>query len=174
MNKPQDYIETAGEIFKELEDLGLSPVLIGGMALIILGSPRVTKDFDVLVSTQNLDQKALLNIFYKKGFELASKLDQHGNITATLDNQKIALVRLQLDSPPSIYLLNHQTGLRIDVLFDFPLPAQELASRAQRKKIRSYNFCIASKKDLLTLKKIALKDRAFATDAQDIEFLKKT
>lgn len=173
MVKMADYIEDVGKIVQKLEEFGLWPVLVGGMALVILGSRRVTRDFDFLVSVNKEQIKSLTEIFYKMNFELASKIDAKGNITRTIDNAKIAEVRLHLDTPLSAHFLNHQTGLRIDILFDFPLPARELASRAEIKKIRSYIFRIASKKDLLRLKEMAHQDRSLATDAQDVEFLKK-
>lgn len=174
MKKIENYIDTVGQIITEIEKLGLSPVLVGGMALVILGSSRVTKDFDFLISKESLDYAGLLKIFYKKGFELASKLDQQRNILTTIEDQNVAGIRIKLDSPESIYFLNLKTGLRIDLLLDFPLPANELASRAEIKKIRSYFFRIASREDILKLKEIAYKDRAFASDAADMEFLRKT
>lgn len=173
MNKAADYIETVGKIVEDIEKLGFIPVLIGGMALVILGSRRITKDFDFLVSAQAREQKTLVGVFYKNGFELASKIDKQGNITATIDNPHIASVRLRLDSPDSIHFLNRKTGLQIDLLFDFPLLANPVASRAKTRKIRSYSFRIASKADLLRLKEIAQSQRSFAGDAQDLEFLKK-
>ncbi|MBI4223892.1 MAG: hypothetical protein HY609_03080 [Deltaproteobacteria bacterium] len=174
MKESSDYIEAVGEIVGALEALGLTPVLIGGMALIILGSRRVTKDFDFLVPAEADKQEALLEIFYKRRFELASKVNKEGEIIRTIDNQKIAAVRLRLDSPSSAYFLNKKTGLRIDLLFDFHLPAREIAGRAKKKKIRSFTFYIASKKDLLRLKEIAYQDRSSPADAQDLEFLKKS
>ena len=168
-----DFIEEVGEIANELEGLGMMPVLVGGMALVIMGSRRVTRDFDFLVSAEALDHKALLNIFYKRGLELASRINKQGEITATLDNKNIAAVRLRLDAPSSVYFFNKKTGLRIDLLFDFPFPAKEIAAHAQTKKVQSYVFRIASKKDLLRLKERASKDRGLSTDAQDLEFLKK-
>ncbi len=173
MTEPADYIEEVGQIVEALEELGLTPVLIGGMALVILGSQRITKDFDFLVSDEKQKQDSLVEIFYRRGFKLASRVDKNGEIVRTIDNKKIAAARLRRDSPSSIYFLNKKTGLRIDLLFDFPLPAGEIASRAEKKKIRSFVFHIASKKDLLRLKEIAYKDRALAADAQDLEFLKK-
>lgn len=173
MVKMADYIEEVGQIIQKLEALGLSPVLIGGMALVILGSRRVTRDFDFLVSVDKEQKRSLTEIFYKRNFELASKIDKDGNITATIDNSKIAAIRLNLDAPASAHFLNRRTGLRIDLLFDFPLPAQEVAERADTKKIRSYTFRIASKEDLLRLKKMAHQERSLAADAQDLEFLKK-
>lgn len=173
MVKRDDYIEEVGRIVQKLEGLGLEPVMVGGMALVVLGSRRVTRDFDFLVSPRKEQTNALTQIFYKRRFELASKMDKEGNILQTIDNPKIAAIRLRLDTPESAHFLNRQTGLRIDLLFDFPLPASELARRAQIKKIRSYTFRIASKEDLLRLKEIARQDRSLAADIQDLEFLKK-
>ncbi len=173
MPEISNYIDDVGEIVEALEKQGLTPVLVGGMALVILGSRRVTRDFDFLISSQTLDPKALVAIFYKKGFKLASRVNKEGEITSTIDNQNIAAMRLKLDSPSSVYFLNEKTGLRIDLLFDFPMKASEIVPNASKKKIQSYTFLVASKKDLLKLKKMAHKDRALATDAQDLEFLKK-
>ncbi|OGQ45180.1 MAG: hypothetical protein A3H42_02365 [Deltaproteobacteria bacterium RIFCSPLOWO2_02_FULL_46_8] len=173
MAKTTDYIKTVGQIVEALEKLGLTPVLIGGMALVILGSRRVTRDYDFLISYDIRSLAALVNIFYKKGFELASKINDNGDIVSTIDNEKIAGVRLRLDAPSSVHFLNRKTGLRVDLLFDFPLPAGEVASRAQIKKVRSTIFHVASKEDLLRLKEIAHKDRSLATDAEDLKFLKR-
>ena len=173
MDKAVNYIEEVGCIVEDLEGLGMTPVLIGGMALVILGSRRVTRDFDFLVSARPLEQEKLAKVFYKRGFALASKMDKLGDIIATIDNQKIAALRLRLDAPSSAHFLNQKTGLQIDLLFDFPLLAVELASRAQTKKVRSYIFRIASKEDLVRLKEIACKDRSLAADAEDLEFLKR-
>ena len=170
------YIKEIGEIVEELDNLGRQPILIGGIALAILGSQRITKDFDFVVSTeaeQSDDNKKLLEIFYKRDFELVSKINSQKQITATIDNKNIAAMRLKLDEPDSIYFYNKKIGLRIDLLFDFPFPAHELAARAEVKKIKSYTFRIASKADLLALKKIAYKNRKLSTDLQDLEFLKK-
>lgn len=171
MSGTSNYIEEAGQIAGELERLGLTPVLVGGMALVVLGSRRVTRDFDFLISSEASKQELLLDVFYKRGLELASRVNKEGDIVTTIDNQKIAAVRLRLDAPPSVHFLNKRTGLRIDLLFDFPFPASEIASRAKKKKIRSYTFRVASKQDLLQLKEIAYKKRSLAIDAQDIEFL---
>lgn len=172
MSKSLDYLEVVGQVVLELERLGVKPILIGGMALVVMGSRRVTQDFDFLLSaTVPIDD--MLAVFYQKGFELASRLTQEGDVTATIDNQRVAKARLQLDQPSSVHFFNPKTELKIDLLFDFPLPASELALHAKRIKVGSYSFSIASKNDLLKLKKIAKKNRSLASDAQDVEFLQK-
>ena len=123
-------IDVVGEIVEALEAEGLTPVLVGGMAMVVLGSRRVTRDFDFLVSGEGLDPKKIMAIFYKRGFELASRLNNQGDITVTIDNQNIASMRLKLDAPSSVYFFNRKIGLRIDLLFDFPVRAAEIVPNA--------------------------------------------
>jgi hypothetical protein len=171
MAEPVNYLQEVGELVDELRALGLEPVLVGGMALVVLGSRRVTRDFDFVVAQPGDRLVQALDLLYDRGLELASKLDAAGNVTATIGNRKIASIRLRVDAPSSAYFFNAKTGLRVDLLFDFPLPATELAERATRTKIRSHLFHIASEPDLLKLKKIAKADRTVAGDAEDIAFL---
>jgi hypothetical protein len=63
------------------------------------------------------------------------------------------------------------TGLRIDLLFDFPIPAATLIEHATRTRIRTHTFDIASEEDLLRLKQIAHAARSAPGDAEDIAFL---
>jgi hypothetical protein len=157
-----------------LTRLGYEPTLVGGMALVILGSPRVTRDFDFLVIEEARDQRALVQAFYRLGFELASRTDRHGNIVRTIDSEEVASARLRMDRPKSAYFHRRDLGLRVDLLFDFPLPAREVRVRSTRKKIRSYVFHIASRQDLIRMKEIAAGERRAASDLQDLEFLKRT
>ena len=154
-----------------LDDLGLEPVLVGGMALVVLGSRRVTRDFDLVVARPDAALGQLLDALYDRGFELASRVDAAGDVTATIDNRRVAAARLRLDAPASAYFLNPGSGLRIDLLFDFPLPAALLARRATTVKARSTALRVASEADLLRLKKIASAHRASPGDAEDIAFL---
>jgi hypothetical protein len=142
------------------------------MALVLLGSQRITQDFDFIVTHPGGQIDDVVDVFYRRDFELASKLNARGEVTATIDNRKVAAVRLKLDAPPSAFFFNQKALLRIDLLFDFPIAAAELAANAVKTKIRGRVLSVASAADLLRLKKIAAKKRSFAGDAQDIEFLR--
>jgi hypothetical protein len=167
-----DYLEGVGVIVKELGALGLKPVLVGGMALVILGSRRVTRDFDFVISKPDERLETMIDLFYDRGLELASRLSDDGEVTATIEKPRVASARLRLDAPCSAYFVNPKTGLRIDLLFDFPISAATLWGGATRTKVRSHVFHVASEKDLLRLKKIARARRSSPGDAQDIAFLK--
>ena len=154
-----------------LTDFGAEPTLVGGMALVILGSQRVTRDFDFVIAHPQERLGQLVDLLYGVGFELVSRFNQNGEVSATIDNRRVAAVRLRMDAPASASFFSPASRLRIDLLFDFPIAASELAGRSVRRKIRSLVLRIASDEDLLELKRIAHADRAAQSDAQDIAFL---
>ena len=171
MPDPVDHLHAVGDIVRELRNLGLQPVLVGGMALVVLGSRRVTRDFDFVIARPGDRLARTLALFYTRGLELVSRLNDMGEVISTIANRKVAAIRLRLDAPASAYFFNAETGLRIDLLFDFPIPAAELAQHATRTKIRAHVFDVASDHDLLRLKRIAKAARSAPGDAEDITFL---
>lgn len=155
----------------QLVTLGLQPVLVGGMALVLLGSRRVTRDFDFVIERPGERLVGLLDAFYDCGLELAAKVNEAGEVIATIGNRRVAAARLRLDQPDSAFFVNRETGLRIDVLFDYPITARELAGRSVKARTPSGTLRMASEPDLLRLKLIARESRALASDAQDVSFL---
>jgi hypothetical protein len=171
MPDPVDHLRAVGEIVRGLSGLGLEPVLVGGMALVVLGSRRVTRDFDFVIAHPGDRLERIVDLFYDHRLELASRLSEMGEVISTITNRKVAAIRLRLDAPRSAYFFNSETGLRVDLLFDFPIPAEKLAQHATRTRIRSHAFTIASEEDLLRLKRIAHAARSAPGDAEDIAFL---
>jgi hypothetical protein len=166
-----DHLDTVGEVVEKLRGLGLNPVLVGGMALVVLGSRRVTRDFDFVIAHPGDRLAPTIDLFYDHGLELVSRLNDLGEVTSTIANREVAAVRLRLDAPATAYFFNPRTGLRVDLLFDFPIRAAELAEHATRITIHSHVFDIASESDLLRLKRIANAARSAGGDAEDIAFL---
>lgn len=165
-----DHLDSVGDVIDALGDAGFAPILVGGMALVLLGSQRVTRDFDFVIAHPSERLQGLVDVFYDRGFELASRV-KDGQVTATIDNRRVAAIRIRLDGPDSVFFFKPETRLRIDLLFDFPLPAAMLAEQAVRIKVRSHVFHLASEADLLRLKEIARAHRSAPGDAQDIAFL---
>lgn len=173
MKAEKSYLEEVGQLLQDIHQMGFKPILVGGMALVTMGSRRVTRDFDFVISKSDELLEDLVRIFYRRGLELASKVNDEGDITATIDNPKIATLRIKMDKPDSIYFLNPKTGLKVDLLFDYPIGAEELEKTAKRIKIGSYVFLIASEKDLIRMKEIAKDKRSNPGDLQDLAFLRK-
>jgi hypothetical protein len=141
------------------------------MALVVLGSRRVTRDFDFVIAHPGDRLARTIAPFYDRGLQLVSRLDEMGEVISTIANRKVGTIRLRVDAPASAYFFNATTGLRVDLLFDFPIAAAELAKHATRTKIRTHVFDIASEHDLLRLKRIAKAARSAPGDAEDIAFL---
>jgi hypothetical protein len=171
MARDLDPLEEIFPLLSALEERGLLPVLVGGMALVVLGSQRVTKDFDLLVSSTDLSGD-LVGVIYRKGFQLVTKLNKAGEVQRTIDNPTVAGARLRVDKPRSVFFYNWKTGLRVDLLLDFPLPTRDIAERAAKIGKKPRTLRVATPKDLLHLKEIAYADRKSAADAQDLEFLR--
>jgi hypothetical protein len=171
MADPGDHLQTVGDIVRELRALGLAPVLVGGMAMVVLGSRRVTRDFDFVVAQPGERLESTIGVFYDRGFELVARVDKNDDVLMTISTRKIAAGRLRIDAPASAYFYNPTTGLRVDLLFDYPIPAATLAERASATKIRGHLLDIAAESDLLRLKKIARSARSAPGDAEDIAFL---
>jgi hypothetical protein len=171
MPDPTDHLQAVGDIVQDLRALGLEPVLVGGMALVVLGSRRVTRDFDFVIAHPGDRLDRTIGLFYDRGLELVSRLNEEREVISTISERKVAAIRLRLDAPASAYFFNAKTGLRVDLLFDFPIPAAKLAEHATRIKIRTQVFDVASEQDLLRLKRIAKAARSAPGDAEDIAFL---
>lgn len=171
MKEPTAHLDAVGSVVEALAALALEPVLVGGMALVMLGSRRVTRDFDLLIARPGDALGPLVDALYDRGFELASRVNAEGEVTATITNRRVAAARLRLDAPASAYFLAPRSGLRVDLLFDYPLPAAALARRATTFRIRANAWRVASEADLLRLKKLAQASRSSPGDAEDIAFL---
>lgn len=171
MAEPTDHLDRVATVIQALRGLGFEPVLVGGMALVVLGSRRVTRDFDFVVADPGHRVDTVVDLFYDQGLELVSRLDESGNVAATIDNRRVASVRLRLDTPASASFFSLNTGLRVDLLFDFPIPAADLVKNATRLTIRGQSVLMASEVDLLRLKRTAAAARSVPGDADDIAFL---
>ncbi|HEX5035666.1 MAG TPA: nucleotidyl transferase AbiEii/AbiGii toxin family protein [bacterium] len=158
---------------EDLEIKGFQPVLVGGIALVILGSQRVTKDFDFLISIQDTPVEEVAGVFYEHGFELVTKFNQNREVVRTVDSAKVAAIKLKSELPQSLFFYDWGNKLKVDLLLDFPLSGADIARRANKVKIGSRSLRVASAEDLLRLKEIAYADRGSASDTQDIEFLKR-
>jgi len=170
---PEDRgnLEVIAAVCRDLEAGGHPCVLVGGMALVVYGSPRVTRDFDLLLSTAGKPLDALLDIAYRHGFELITKFDDIGEPKRSIDNVRMATLRAAEAERDRLSFRDPRTGQRLDYLLDFPVPAADVLARATKFATNAGPIRIAMVADLVRMKKIAYADRKKATDALDLEFL---
>lgn len=156
-----------------LAELGRAPVLVGGMALVVLGSRRVTRDFDLVIADPGDQLAAVVQVLHRQRLHLAARIDRDGHVVATIGNQRVAVARLKIDRPASATFFDETDGLRIDLLFDFPISARTLAADAVRVRLGEHALAVASEAHLLELKRLAAASRDEPGDAEDIRFLER-
>lgn len=166
MPDPADHLETVGDLAARLQTLDLTPILVGGMALVVLGSRRVTRDFDFLMPAPGDHLPEVVRLFYERHLALVSRLTSDGEVAATIANRRLARSRLRIDRPVNATFYDRRTGLRVDLLFDFPIAAAPVRRRAVRVRAGRHVLDVASEQDLLELKKIAAASRRAAGDAK--------
>jgi hypothetical protein len=67
--------------------LGVSSQAVGRTLETMFGSRRVTRDFDFVVARPGTRLKAVVAALYDQGLQLAARVNEAGDITATIDNQ---------------------------------------------------------------------------------------
>jgi len=167
--------KTLCKLVRRLHEAGYEPVLVGALALVTYGSSRVTFDTDLLAARpRNLDEaKGLMGAVAGAGFVYVTKFDQDRNPVTWIDVPNVAAARLTIDAPDTCFLWNRETGMRVDILLDFPIPASEVLMDATAVRLgRDLVLPVASLPKLALLKELAIGDRSRPEDAQDLSFIR--
>ncbi len=168
-------LKTLGKVVRRLHKAGYEPVLVGGMALIVYGSSRVTFDTDLLTARPRdiEDAKRLMAAVFGAGFVYITKFDDNRAPVSWIDVPNVAAARLMVDNPGTCFLLNRSVQMRVDILLDFPVPASDVLKDATSVAIgKNTRLPVASLTSLSVLKEIALRDRSRPEDAQDLAFIR--
>lgn len=150
------------EVVKNLRAAGVEPILVGGLALILYGSERVTFDCDLVSSRpETLEQaKKLGGALHAAKCYYVTRFDKRRRPVSWIDNDNIAAARLMIDEPDTVFFWNAVLEMKIGVLLDFPLKSSDLLAAAQVKKLdKSTTIKVAGLKHLKTMKEIAARSR---------------
>ncbi|MEK8023944.1 MAG: nucleotidyl transferase AbiEii/AbiGii toxin family protein [Candidatus Hydrogenedentota bacterium] len=166
------------ELFKEIlrrltELIPASPVVvIGGVALRLHGSNRLTEDLDIAFK----DVKTILAVLYDLGFKAVStaQRDKDGNLTEVkLFPGMATAFQCTLDRKALIFI-HDVTQARFDVWLAPTVPYEQLLKNSLPADFDGVPIRVASPEDLIALKRYALeKNPNRSTDLIDIAFLEK-
>lgn len=170
---------THKELLEQLTFRGIPAVLIGGTALRMYHSPRVTHDIDLAVRT--LDVDTIIELMYEKNYCLIKSLDSEFlEIAEDVTQAKIwvetekpaslSFIRNTADiDPKHIALENVDITSQVDFLFELGIPLMKLLKRSKTVVLGNISFQLASIEDLIVLKEQRA-DRS-TTDDEDIRYL---
>lgn len=145
---PGGLTEAIRAISAWLSGAGVGFAIVGGVAASLHGRPRVTKDVDVVVITEDDSWNRLL--------ELAAAHGLHPRVPDALEFARTTRVLLLVHQPSHI---------EVDVSFGM-LPFEvEVVRRATIKNVARIQFPLASPEDIVIMKALAMRPR----DVADIE-----
>ncbi len=168
---------TKKEILRLLVERRIPAVLIGGLALRIYNSPRVTHDMDLAI--RSLDTGRVIELMYERGFRLLSAVGERDaelqpsalEASAWVEGSGVSsMTFVQCGALTTrVPLRQIDIGTQVDFLFDLAVPVMRLRERARSFEVDDFRILVASPEDLLALKR-AREDKS-AADLADIAFL---
>ena len=160
-----DNISAAESLFRLLQE----GVLVGGFAMNLHGSDRLTVDIDVIYP---LDQDAWSHLI--SAFRDSGRIrPPHGTDWAQL--QDWDWLARHAETSPNLRFVETTTGLKVDVMFAPSLEYQQMRLRAHIWTPPGSNVELryASVRDLRRMKQDAVAARNAPKDRFDLDFLKK-
>ncbi len=162
-------------VIRNLHSIDIEPVLVGGVALVLLGSRRVTQDTDLVISAPETldDAKKLTGAMHQAGFMYVTRIKKGENPASWIDNPNIAAARQQIDRPDTIFFWHPELKMKVDLMMDFPLKAADVLAAAETVRLAGKPVKRASLEVLKKMKEIAVRERGDPRDIQDLAFINK-
>ena len=152
---------------------------MGGVALRLYNSPRVTHDIDLAVKSLDLDK--IIALMYENSYYLITRVKSDTiTITLTADlagkwvkqtkSGSLSFVALHSEPQQSeVYMQTVDISSQVDILFELGIPIMRLKENARLIQLQDISFRVAAIDDLIQLKE-QRSDKSW-TDEQDISYL---
>jgi len=151
-------------IFKDLNDLGIDYLVVGGLAVNFHGVPRMTYDIDLMVLLEPKNILKLVTKITEWGYQPKIPIDPRDLADQAKRNSWIF--------EKGMKAINFYSEIlpigEIDIVIDSPVPYEELRSRAIRVELQDEKVPTVSIHDLIELKLRAGRKQ----DLADVEHLR--
>lgn len=166
--------QTIAQISARLQREEITPVLIGGMALVAYGSTRMTRDCDFAAPKTDDILRRCVHAMIDEGFSVIFGWDSENYLPTKLDSDKVIVgAWAAIDRPESIWFWHPEKSIRIDLVFDLPVPIEDILARAERRPLWGTHVYIAAPEDLQKMKEASLSNNPKRiTDEQDLVYLR--
>ncbi|MEA2344275.1 MAG: hypothetical protein QOF63_2444 [Thermoanaerobaculia bacterium] len=152
-------------VFRLLNDHDIRYVIVGGIAVVLHGSPRLTADLDIIIDLEPVQARTAIEVLQRAGFvaEVPVDIRQFADETVRrswiVDKHMKALSLHDGEMPPTV----------IDLLAESPIAFEELYGRAKLVSVDDMTLRVAAIPDLIALKRLSGRPE----DLRDIEELEK-
>jgi predicted nucleotidyltransferase len=135
----------AEEMLRRLTTAGVDFVVIGGIALVLLASPRMTRDLDIVFAPDEANLDALGHVLTDLDARLRSVNE---DLPFVSDGAMLRNVQLLTLETSAGWLDVHRS---VDGAPDYP----QLRRRAERVDVDGFSVLVASPDDMIAMKKAA-------------------
>jgi len=151
-------------ILKALSDAGVDFVVVGGVAVVLQGHPRMTIDLDLVLDLDEANVRDAMEALTQHGLTPRLPVDAASFADPAV---RAGWVR---DRELQVFSLHDPSDPRreVDVFAFEPIPFDELRGRARRVRIEGTEVLVASIADLIEMKRQAGRPQ----DLADIEALR--
>lgn len=150
-------------IFKELNEAGIHYIVVGGVAMNLLGYPRFTGDIDVLLALDHENLTNMANLMQRLGYEqrLPVKVEELGD-------EKLVLDLMQKKNLIAYTFVNaKEPEYNIDVIVGASLNFRAYEKHIEHISVWDIDVPVISIEDLIAMKKQSNR----AKDVDDIAIL---
>jgi len=153
-----------GEILREFQKQKVKYVIVGGIAVNLLGSLRSTADIDILVEMSDTNLKKVVSILKKKGYVVKQPVDPIGIADAKIRHDWIHNKHMK-----AFNFYKEDALKEVDIIIESPVSFEEAKKSALRIKIDDIILPVISIDNLIKMKQATGR----SIDKLDIEELKK-
>lgn len=152
------------EILKAFQKQKVKYVLVGGIAVNLLGSMRSTADLDILVEMSDDNLKKIVTILKKHGYRVKQPVDP-----LKIADEKIREGWIKNKHMKAFNFYKDDELKEVDIIIESPVSFEEARKSAIRIKVDSLTLQVISIDKLIKMKK----KTGRSIDKLDIEELKK-
>ena len=151
-------------IFKEINKLKIDYLVVGGLAVNFHGIPRLTYDVDLMILLQAENIKKLVTKLTAWGYRPKVPVNP---MELANDAKRNSWINEKGMKAMNFYSEKAPIG-EIDIVFDSPIPYDELKSRAVIIELHGEKIPTVSIRDLIVIKEKSGRKQ----DLSDVEYLK--
>ena len=152
------------EILREFQKQRVKYVLVGGMAINMLGSLRSTADMDILVEMSDQNLKKVIKILMKNGYRVKQPVDPMG-----MADQVTRRDWIQNKHMKAFNFYKDQELKEVDIIIETPVSYEEARKTALTIKCGRLTLPVISIEHLITMKRKSNRP----VDKLDIQDLKR-
>ncbi|MDD4980984.1 MAG: nucleotidyltransferase family protein [Candidatus Omnitrophica bacterium] len=152
------------EILREFHRQKVKYVLVGGIAVNLLGSLRSTADLDILVEMSDDNLRKVVSILKRKGYHVKQPVDPMG-----IANEKLRHEWIHNKHMKAFNFYKEDDLKEVDIIIESPVSYEEAKKGALKIKIEDTILPVISIDNLIKMKK----NTGRSVDKFDVEELKK-